>query len=126
MATTLTINAFPLGVDNTQAQQVLYGTVTITGTYVTNGVPVNWNAMKNPDGSTFQPSIGPSTNDPIVVYFSSSIGGVQTVTPPGLQSYIYDSVHNSIRIYGGSTELANAAAITADTIVFEAHFARGV
>jgi hypothetical protein len=41
-------------------------------------------------------------------------------------SYVYDSVHNSLRIYAGATELANNAAIVVDTIVFEAHFAKGV
>ena len=124
---TLTVNAFPKGVDNTVSQQVLYGTCALSsgGTYATNGIPLNWAAIKNPDGSSFTPTFGPQTTVPIVAYFTSAIGGVQTTTP-ALQSYIYDNVHNSLRIYNGSVEVANAAAIAVDTITFEAHFAKNV
>src|ERR1700761_2750012 len=125
----LVVNAFPLGVDNTQRQQVVYGTIQLSsgGTYVNpNGVPITW-VFFNPDGSSFVPAISAQTNDPIVAYFTSALGGVQASGGgTGLQSYIYDSVHNTLRIYGGSTELTNAGAITVDTITFEVHYARGV
>ena len=123
----LVVNAFPLGVDNTQRQQVVYGTIQLSsgGTYINpNGIPISW-VFFNPDGSTFYPAISAQTTDPIVAYFTSAIGGVQTATP-ALQSYIYDSVHNTLRIYNGSVEVLNAAAIAVDTIQFEAHYARGV
>src|ERR1700749_929595 len=114
----LVVNAFPQGVDNTQRQQVVYGTIQLSasGTYSTNGVPITW-VFFNPDGSSFVPAISAQTNDPIVAYFTSALGGVQASGGgTGLQSYIYDSVHNTLRIYGGSTELTNAGAITVDTI----------
>lgn len=124
---TLTINAFPKGVDNTLSQQILFGVCALSasGTYINpNGIPVSWSALKNPDGSSFQADIGPSTTVPIIAYFTSSTGGVNGAT--AVYSYIYDSVHNSLRIYAGAAELANNAAIVVDTITFEAHFAKGV
>jgi hypothetical protein len=122
----LVVNAFPYGVTNDQSQQILYGTIQLSsgGTYVTNGVPISWQFF-NPDGTVFTPAFGPQTTDPITVYFTSLIGGVQTATP-ALQSYLYDSVHNTLRIYNGSLEVLNNAAIAVDTIGFEVHYARGV
>jgi hypothetical protein len=121
----LTVNAFPSGVDNTQKQYVIYGTCALSsgGTYITNGIPLNWMTLFNPDGSVFQPQVSASQTTPIVAYFVSAIGGVETATP-ALQSYIYDGVHNTLRIYEGSAEVGSGSAIVADTISFEAHFAR--
>lgn len=122
----LVVNAFPLGFTTDTSQSIVYGTCQLSagGTYLTNGVPISW-VFFNPDGSVFTAPYGPQTTDPIVAYFTSAIGGVLCVTPAGLQSYIYDSVHNTLRVWAG-TELANGAAITADTITFEVHYAKGV
>ena len=122
----LVVNAFPYGSTTSQSQTTLFGTLQLSvgGTYVTNGVPISWQFF-NPDGSTFPAPYGPQTTDPIVAYFTSAIGGVICAAPAGLQTYIYDNVHNTLRIYA-NTELANNAAITADTITFEVHFAKGV
>jgi hypothetical protein len=124
---TLNVNAFPKGVDNTQKQYVVYGTCALSGggTYVTNGIPLNWLALTSPEGGTFSPQVSASQTTPIVAYFTSLIGGVQTATP-ALQSYVYDQVHNTLRIYNGSIEVLNGAAIAVDTIGFEAHFGRSV
>ncbi len=40
----------------------------------------------------------------------------------GLYDYWFDTVHNTLRIRSGGTELTNGASITADTIEFHAQF----
>src|ERR1700679_2463293 len=114
----LTVNAFPSGGDNPQKQYVAYGTCALStsGTYSTNGVPVNWMALYNPDGSVFQPQVSASQTTPIVAYFTSLTGGANGST--AVYSYLYDQTHNTLRIFAGAVELANAATIVVDTIGF--------
>jgi hypothetical protein len=122
----LVVNAFPNGLTSSTSQFSVFGTLQLSagGTYVNpNGIPVSWQFF-NPDGSVFPAPYGPQTTDPIVAYFTSATGGVNGAT--AVYSYVYDSVHNSLRIYAGATELGSGAAIVVDTIVFEAHFAKGV
>jgi hypothetical protein len=114
---TLTVNGHPNGVDNTQRQQILYGICLLLagGTYVTNGIPLPWGAMLSATGGRFIPESNAS--QPQAAYFFSEGGGAY--------QYNYDQTHNTLRIIAAGTELANGAAITADTIGFEAHFVRG-
>src|SRR5690348_14781320 len=110
--TTVAVNAFPTGVDETGRFGHLYGTITIGsgGTYVTNGLPVTWGVAQNvfADAPFF------------CTAFSLSTGF----------AYAYDATHNTLRIFeqnattGGLAELANAASVTADTLQFHATFKR--
>lgn len=126
---TLTVKAYPYGVDNTQRRQILNGTCVLLsgGTYVTGGIPVAWDALKNGEfaSGTFQQQTGPWDVNPLKAEFFS-VGGGETTIPP--YAYIYDSTNVTLRIMDTSTglELASAAAITADTIQFEATFLRGI
>jgi len=118
---TTTINAYPLGVDNTQRRQIIDGTVAISpspGTYVTNGLPISFTNEQLKVVST----------KPAAVSFSGLAGYV----------YVYDYTHATIRIFetGNATtgvplqELANAlampAGVSGDTITFHAEFPRAL
>lgn len=125
MASQLTVNAYPNGVDNTLRRQEIDGTCALTGTYVTGGIPTSWITMLDAaTGHHFVGAFGPQTTQPIKARFFS-IGGGETTIPP--YSYIWDKTNNALRILNTSTglELAAAATITADTIGFEAEFVRG-
>jgi predicted permease len=113
----LTVNAHPYGVDNTQRRQILDGIAALSGggTYATNGLPFTWSFV-NAEGGAFIPNF--STLIPVFAEFFTKAGG--------LYVYWYDTVHNTLRISLAGVELANGAAITADTIAFHAEFPRGV
>ena len=118
----LTVNAYPIGVDNTNHQTIVYGKCVLStgGTYVTGGIPITWSGSPADGGaSKFIPPN--STGLPFVAYFYSLSGATG-------YTYIYNTTVSppTLRIYNAGTELANAGAITADTIGFEANFARGV
>lgn len=112
----LTVNAYPNGVDNTQRHQILFGLLALNagGTYATNGVPFTWKFL-SAEGGSFIPNF--SATSPVWATFVSQAGGTY--------QYLYDPVHGTIRIYQAGVELANAAAITADTIGFRAEFNKG-
>lgn len=117
---TLTVDAYPNGVDNTQRRQVLNGVCALSGpgvnTYPPNGVPLPWTALVDGNaGGSFIPQT--SKTQPIVAFFYSKLGS-------GL-GYVFDQTHNTLRIFNGGTELG-AVAIPADTIGFEAEYVRGV
>lgn len=117
---TVTVNAFPQGVDQTGRFGHLYGTnsggggiaIGTGGTYVTNGLPVTWNVSQN--------IFGGNSGNPIFVDMAG-LAGFQ---------YVYDNAHQTIRIFqsAGSAaafaELGNGASVTADTLEFHAVFQR--
>ena len=111
---TVTVNAFPTGVDQTARFSHLYGTIAIStgGTYVTDGLPVTWDVAEN--------------------IYSGNSGNPFYADMWGLAGflYVYDLTNNTIRIFqsAGSAaafaELANGASVTADTLAFHAVFQR--
>jgi hypothetical protein len=116
---TLTVAAYPNGVDNTQRRQILNGTCALSagGTYVTNGIPTNWNALVDGNGGGRFIPLTTKSQPAQASFFSEVAGGY---------GYVYDQTHNTLRIFSGGTELTNGAAITADTIGFRAEYVRGV
>lgn len=117
---TLTVNAYPNGVDNTQRRQELHGTCALSsgGTYVNpGGIPISWASLLSAEGGAFIPD----TSNPLPVagsvFFTSQSGATG-------YSYIYSYATQALRIWNGGTELLNAAAITPDTIGFIAEFSR--
>jgi hypothetical protein len=117
---TITVNNHPNGLDNTQRRVYYYGVLALSGggTYVTNGIPLPWSAMVDQSGAKVVAQAGPATTQPQDASFYSALGGIY--------QYNYDKTHNTLRIISGGTELANAAAITADTINFCAEYLRGI
>lgn len=116
---TLTPYAHPYGTDNTNRRAYIYGACSLSGggTYVTNGIPLAWNGMTDATGQKFiLPNVSPQQTQPQEAYFYSALGSGY--------GYVFDKTHNTLRIFNGGTELANAAAITADTINFSAEFIR--
>jgi hypothetical protein len=121
---TLTVDAYPNGVDNTQQRQVLNGICALSGpgvnTYPANGVPLPWTSMVDGNaGGRFLPQT--TKTQPIVAFFFSKQGNAAS----GNLSYAYDQTHDTLRIFTAGTELG-AVAIPADTIGFEAEYVRGV
>jgi hypothetical protein len=114
---TLTVNGFPNGVDHTQRRQCLDGVAALNagGTYATNGIPIVWKFLSAEGGAFIL-----ETNAllPAIAWFITQAGG--------LYEYSWDKVHNTLRIKLAGAELANAAAITADTIGFHAEFVKGL
>jgi hypothetical protein len=115
---TLTVDAYPNGVDNTQRRQIIDGVcaLSVGGTYVTNGIPTNWSNLQSAEGGKFLPQT--TKSQPIQARFFTKAGG--------LYQYNWDQTHNTLRILAAGVELGNGDAITADTIGFEAEYVRGV
>lgn len=115
----LTVNNFPVGVNNTQHQQEVYGLVTFTGSggYTTGGVPLDWTKMLNVDGTNFQTSSVSGTTKPFVAYF--------TAQDSSLVSYQYNAATNTLFAIAAGAQVAGAVTL-AGVIAFEAHFGRGV
>lgn len=117
----LKINAHPYGIDNTQRRIIVNGicTLSASGTYTNpGGVPLSWaftDAQGNP-ATIPQVSAAQIAAGPVSAFFFS--------TASGQYNYGYNKAGNGLVIGSGGTQLANAAAITADTIGFEAEFVR--
>jgi hypothetical protein len=113
---TLTVNAYPNGVDNTQRRQTLDGVLALNtgGLYATDGVPLTWTFLSE-EGGAFIPDF--ETAVPVYTDIKTLEGG--------LYAYWYDTVHKTLRISLAGDELEDGDAITADTIGFHAEFARG-
>lgn len=123
-AATLTVNAFPNGVDNTQRRQIVNGICALSAsTYPANGVPINWAAMLDGNGGgLFVPA---SSNDVPIAgtpQFTSTKGAAGDGNN---YTYVYDATHGTLRIFLGGTEFTSGN-VPVDTIAFTAEFARGV
>jgi hypothetical protein len=116
-ASVLTVNNFPTGVDNTQHEVIVYGLVTFTGSggYTTGGVPLNWNALINADGSSFSPQW--LATKPFLAYFQPQ--------DTSLVSYNFNAAGNTLFAIAAGIQVASGVTISG-VIAFEAHFARGV
>jgi hypothetical protein len=111
MAITLTAYPHPNGSDNTQRHQIIFGTATITGTYVTGGLVITWGNLSD---------VLQNAPNPVWAEFISAAGAYT-------YNYSYNVTTKALRIYApGGTELTNGGTITADTIEFRAEFVRGV
>jgi hypothetical protein len=113
----LTVNGYPNGVDNTQRSQVLEGIAALLagGTYLTNGLPFTW-AFLTAEGGTFIPDF--SAAAPKWADFKTLAGSNQT--------YLWDTVHQTLRILIAGVEVTTGTAVTADTIGFRVEFVKGV
>lgn len=120
---TLTVNAYPNGVDNTQRRQALSGlcALSVGGTYPANGVPVNWAALLDGNAGGAFILDGPAVPVTGSVFFFSQTARNGANTN---YTYVYDYVHGTLAIFLGGTELAAAAAISTDIIGFNVEFAR--
>jgi hypothetical protein len=104
--------------EDLQESQVLQGNATLsaTSTYITNGLPLVWTGLKNTGGATVFPQSMQTV--PYDVDFRSTGGSGY--------DYIWDSTHNTLRLFTGGTEVATGddipAAVYADTIRFRAYF----
>jgi hypothetical protein len=121
---TLTVNAYPNGVDNTQRRQALSGlcVLLLAGLYVANGIPINWAALLDGNGGSGAFILdGPATVVTGSVFFFSQTARNGANTN---YTYVYDYVHGTLAIFLGGTELAGGAAISTDTIGFNVEFNR--
>lgn len=119
-AATPTINAFPNGIDNTQRMTIVYGTIAIGAsplTYATGGVVLSFSGLEPIK----------STQNPVIVYIESVSGSGYT--------YEWNKATGKVQIFTGAaaqspqTELtagAVPAAVSGDTIAFEAHFLKNI
>ncbi|MGA9668247.1 MAG: hypothetical protein WBQ94_03515 [Terracidiphilus sp.] len=112
-ATGLTTTQFEAPYTATNASATEAGSLFLTPQYVTNGLPITWSQVT----TTQYGNLGTQTQ-PIVAVFRSTTGGV-------FYSYKFDTVHNTLRIATGGTELSNAGNITADTIIAIGEWLRG-
>jgi hypothetical protein len=116
---TITPYVYPSGYDNSQRMQTVRGTVAIgasPATYATGGVLLSWKieGIKSTSGSPIQVTFGSNTGSGYVYNWIKSTNAIQILTGAAAQS--------------PQTELTNGASIPAavsgDTIWFEAVFAR--
>ncbi len=117
MPAVLTANPYPNGYDNTQKHQVVFGTLAFSGSYPTNGYPISWGQL------TDVLQVVPT---PVFVIFQSQ-DGVNAAA--AYQTYVYDYVHNTLRIFVQvtSTGVVEASGTpSADVVVFRAEFVRNV
>jgi len=127
-SSTLLVNPYPTGVDNTQRRVVVYGTCVLSAdNYVTGGIPLGWTRMRKASTNTpfTPPQVGPiSVAAPKWAEFESV--GNETTQPGYVYTYnVPTTGSTTLRISSGGTELTNGAAITADNIVFKAEWVRG-
>jgi len=115
---TLTEKPAPYNRDETQRREIFYGNcaLSVGGTYATNGIPLNWQFVSAIGGAALR--LSTATQPSECSFFSRLVG---------IYQYTFDETHNTLRITSLATgaELANGAAITADTIGFRAEFLRG-
>jgi hypothetical protein len=99
------------------------GTAVTTKTSLTAGTATAYSVPALKDGNfnaaPFLFQVGKLQYTPLIAQFFSTGGGL--TANPGY-SYLYDNVNNTVRIFAGSIELANNAAINVDVIAFNAEF----
>ncbi len=132
-SSTLRVNAWPNGMDNTQRRQRMFGTLILSpsGTYIntsnaSSGIPLNWGGMQDANQNNLtgiQPLVSAANINPVMARFYTA--GNETTIPD--YQYVYNrpsSGSSTLRIIGAGTELTNNAAITADNIAWEAEWIR--
>lgn len=118
MAANLVVNTNPFGTgaDETQLSRIYSGLLNIAaGSYVANGLPINWAAMKAGSVSGSAVLVASLSVTPYKVFFASKSGSGYT--------YQWDAAHGTVRIFLGGVELTVAAipaAVVADLVQFEA------
>lgn len=118
MAATLVVNNNPFGTgaDETQLSRIYSGLLNIAaGSYVANGLPINWAAMKNGAVNGAPVLVASLSVPPYKAIFTSKSGTGYT--------YQWDAAHGTVRIFLGGVELTVAAipaAVVADLVQFEA------
>jgi hypothetical protein len=123
MPATLSLNAYPNGVDNTQRRLILHGIVALSGTYATGGIALNWQAISQGNGGEYALDTAQAT--PEIVYFQSVAGNTTQY------SYAWNKAANKIQIFVSGASGAPAAELGAvtvptDTVEFEAQFIRSI
>lgn len=107
-----TANKFPFGVDTTERHQNVFGTLAISAspdTYTANGLPIEL------DSYEYVKSGYPALSPPVVLSPPQPTfpvwADIDSLT--GINSYVYDPVHGTLRIFVSGTEVAGGAAIPA-------------
>jgi len=137
---TVSVFAYPKGVDNTQRYHVLRGTISVTnGTYPPGGFPLSFANLEQLKAIPFGGSSPSSTGSPFPVemdiFSSSNQAGFGGVGPSGYV-YMWDSVLGNMHIFEAANGVSNASGplveyggnldqhIVNDTIQFTAYFVR--
>lgn len=145
---TLTLYPYPKGVDNTQRNQVLRGTVAISaGDYPDGGLSLSWGGLTNATGAVAPQAVPPfgsspsssGTLQPIDADFKS-VGYAATAGGHGPSGYVYlwDNVNGNLHIFQSNNGVSNVSgpliesvtggtipgAVINDTIEFTAVFTR--
>jgi len=134
--------AYPSGYDNTQRNDIIRGTITIsaTGYYPPGGFPLNWGTV---EGIKTLPPFGSSPSStgnifPIDVDIKSVANKTSTQgTGPSGFIYLWDNVLGNMHIFQVATDAASGNSgplieiggtvppqVLADTIQFTAYFTR--
>jgi hypothetical protein len=125
-APTFTIANHPAGYDQTQRRFRLSGLLGLSGNYtISTGISINFIGILNSSGAvvnippTYDGPNGPGSSVPLPTTEITSVGGYQLW---------FDPTNKSIRIWNGTTEVANGtipAALTAAGIPATFEFLRG-
>jgi hypothetical protein len=138
---TITIDAFPAGIDNSQRVIYVSGTIAVSAspaTYATGGLALNWAGLQAGGNYLFVESQGSNLNPFMVWLTSAAVSG----TTVGGYGYVWNKANNTFQILATTgalgtagvsptqEEMANGTAIPAaisnDTIRFEAIFIRNL
>lgn len=137
---TVSVYAYPKGVDNTQRYHILRGTIGVTnGTYPPSGFPLNWTNLEQlkaiPPGGSSPSSTGSPFPIEVDIYSVAAQTGFGGVGPSGYV-YAWDNVNGNMHIYEAANGVSTASGplieyggnldqhIVADTIQFTAYFVR--
>lgn len=143
---TLTINAYPKGIDNTQRCQIVRGTMTITtGFYPSGGYTVNWGSLFSASSGFAIQAIPPDstggTNTALMPIDVDIKSAAYATSPQGFGPsgyvYVWDNVNGNIHIFQSTTGAASGNSgplvefggavpntIVNDVIIFTATFVR--
>lgn len=100
------------------------GLAVIAATYVVGGLPISYAFINQQGGSSPVGTIGPRSLPKWIEVQSAVGGGTGALAPQ--PSYLVNTTvtPNLIRIYSGGAELAAAAAMPSDVVVFRAEFVK--
>lgn len=120
-----TESVYPFGNDDTERHQIKFGQIAVSAspaTYTTNGLPISYaNAESIKSGlPALSPPLVLSPPQPTCPIWGDIVG------LSGANTYAFDPVHGTLRIYVSGTEATGGAAIPAgvsgDTIVARLEF----